>query len=138
MTTLRLTYAELGERIGKTPEGARMLARRRRWQIVEGNDKKKRVLIDEAHLVVRPTGRPPGQPPEQPGAVNGLDQEHRERLQALRDALEQRTDSLLAMTERAARAEGEALALRDALADLAARLNRAEERLALPWWRRLF
>lgn len=137
MTTLRLTYAELGERLGKTPEGARMLARRRRWQIVKGNDDKARVILDEAHLVVQPTGRPGGQPPEQPGAVNGHDQEHREQLQALREALEQRTVELLTMTKRAGEAEGEARALRDALADLAARLNRAEERLALPWWRRL-
>lgn len=127
-----MTYAELAERIGKTPEGARMLARRRHWQIVKGNDDKARVIVDEAHLVVQPTGRPGGQPPEQ----NGLDQEHRERLQALRDTIEARTAALLAMTERAARAEGEAAALRDALADLAGRLDRAEARLALPWWRR--
>ena len=128
-----MTYAELGERIGKTPEGARMLARRRRWQIVKGNvDDKARVIVDEAHLVVQPTGRPGGQPPEQ----NGLDQEHREQLQALREALEQRTAELLAMTKRAGEAEGEAKALRDALADLAARLDRAEAELRRPWWRR--
>jgi hypothetical protein len=134
MTTLRLTYAELGERIGKSPEGARMLARRRRWQIVRGNDGKAAVLVDEAHLVVQPTGRPTGQPPEQPGAVNGHDQE----LQALREALEQRTAELLHMTARAARAEGETVALRDALADLAGRLDRAEAELRRPWWRRWF
>ena len=133
MTTLRLTYAELGERVGKSPEGARMLARRRRWQIVKGNDDKARVIVDEAHLVAQPTGRPGGQPPEQPGAVNGHDQE----LQALREALDQRIAELLHMAARAARAEGEASALRDALADLAGRLDRAEERLALPWWRRV-
>jgi hypothetical protein len=132
VTTLRLTYAELGERIGKSAEGARMLARRRHWQIVEGNDKKKRVLVDEAHLVVRTTGRPGGQPPEQ----NGLDQEHKEQLQALREAVEQRTTELLVMTKRAGEAEGEAKALRDALADLADRLNRAEAELRRPWWRR--
>src|SRR3954471_14019991 len=39
--------------------------------------------------------------------------------------------------ERAAKAEGEATTLRDALADLSGRLDRAEARLAMPWWRRL-
>lgn len=47
-------------------------------------------------------------------------------------------DQLLHAVERAARAEGEAAALRDALADLAGRLDRAEQRLAAPWWSRLF
>jgi hypothetical protein len=42
-----------------------------------------------------------------------------------------------AATARAAGAEGEAAALRDALADLSRHLDRAEERLAQPWWRKL-
>jgi hypothetical protein len=136
VTTLRLSYRELAERIGLTPEGARMLARRRRWQIIKGNDGRALVLVAEADLVARPPGRPREQPPGQPGDMTGLDQEHRERLQALRETVEHRTEALLAMTARAASAEGEAKALRDALADLAARLDRAEQRLALPWWRR--
>jgi hypothetical protein len=37
-----------------------------------------------------------------------------------------------------ARAEGEATALRDRVADLSRCLDRAEERLAQPWWKRLF
>jgi hypothetical protein len=117
MTTLRLTYEELAERVGRSPEGARMLARRRRWRVEKGNDGKARVVVDEAELVVRPPERPTS--PDQ-----ALEQA---RLQA----------EVLRLTERAARAEGEALALRDALADLARRLDRAEERLAMPWWRRL-
>jgi hypothetical protein len=35
---LRLTYAELAERTGHNAEGARALARRRRWRIERGND----------------------------------------------------------------------------------------------------
>ena len=50
------------------------------------------------------------------------------------------TAELLAAIERAAHAEGEAVALRDALADLAGRLDRADAELRdlrRPWWRRL-
>ena len=54
----------------------------------------------------------------------------------------------MAARERAAAADGEVRALRDAgerevrtlrdaLYDLSRRLDRAEERLALPWWRKL-
>jgi hypothetical protein len=44
MPMLRLTYAELGERTGHNAEGARALARRRRWRIERGNDGRARVL----------------------------------------------------------------------------------------------
>jgi hypothetical protein len=60
MTTLRLTYRELGERTGRTPEGARMLARNHHWRIERGNDGKARVAVDEAELEV--VAQPPGQP----------------------------------------------------------------------------
>jgi hypothetical protein len=48
--TLRLTYKELAERTGRTPEGARMLARNHHWRIERGNDGKARVAVDEAEL----------------------------------------------------------------------------------------
>ena len=57
MTTLRLTYEELAERTQRSPEGARMLARRRHWRIEHGNDGKARVIVEEADLVVQPSGR---------------------------------------------------------------------------------
>jgi hypothetical protein len=147
MTTLRLTYEELGERIGCSAEGARMLARRRRWRVEKGNDGKARVLVDETALVVRPTGRPPGhdQPPPETAETEAL------RAQ------------VLALTERAARAEGEnavlhaalerervqaeerAAALRELIDELKQQLSRergrrreAEARLARPWWKRWF
>ena len=47
------------ERAGLTPEGARMLARRRHWQVVRGNDRRARVIVEDTELVVRPSGRPP-------------------------------------------------------------------------------
>jgi hypothetical protein len=125
MTTLRLTYEELGERIGCSAEGARMLARRRRWRVEKGNDGKARVLVDETALVVRPTGRPPGhdQPPPETAETEAL------RAQ------------VLALTERAAKAEGENAALhqlidefRAALEREQARGDRLEEALRRPWW----
>lgn len=138
MTTLRLTYAQLAERTRLTPEGARMLARRRHWHIVKGNDGKAVVVVDEADLVARPAGRSGGRPPGQPSDMTGLEQELRARIAELQDVADQRAAELLAMTARAAGAEGEARALRDALADLAGRLDRAEAELRRPWWRRLF
>jgi hypothetical protein len=123
MTTLRLTYEELGERIGCSAEGARMLARRRRWRVEKGNDGKARVLVDEADLVVRPTGRPPGPDLAEIVQLSGL--------QA----------TVLALTERAAKAEGENAALhqlidefRAALEREQARGDRLEEALRRPWW----
>lgn len=132
MTTLRLTYVQLAERAGLTPEGARMLARRRHWQVAKGNDGRAVVVVDEADLVVRPGGRTPGQPV----AMTGLENELRARINDLKDVADQRAAELLTMTARAAGAEGEARALRDALADLAGRLDRAEAELRRPWWRR--
>jgi hypothetical protein len=123
MTTLRLTYEELGARVGRSPEGARMLARRRRWRVEKGNDGKARVLVDEADLVVRPTGRPPGPDLAEIVQLSGL--------QA----------TVLALTERAAKAEGENAALhqlidefRAALEREQARGDRLEEALRRPWW----
>jgi hypothetical protein len=136
MAIVRLTYAQLGERIGMTPEAARMLARRRHWQITKGNDGKAVVVVDDGELVVRPAGRPPERPAGQPADTTGLERELRSRIAELQETADQRAAELLAMTARAASAEGEAKALRDALADLAARLDRAEAELRLPWWRR--
>jgi hypothetical protein len=151
MTTLRLTYEELAERTGRSPEGARMLARRRHWRIERSNDGKARVILDEGELVDRPTRRPPGhslddRPPDHPTAQDDgeLAFELRARIQALEvehEALTEARDHLVEQLgearERAARFEGKAETLERALADLAARLDRAEALLARPWWRRL-
>jgi hypothetical protein len=60
--------------------------------------------------------------------LTGEPAERRDRAKAEGDTLR----------ERAAGAEGAARARREALADLSARLDRAEAVLALPWWKRLF
>ena len=56
MTALRLSYAELAERLGVSSEAARAVARRRGWQRVQGNDGRTTVLVEEAEL--RPCIRP--------------------------------------------------------------------------------
>ena len=51
---LQLTYAELGEQLGLTPDAARMRAKRRaregHWRIVPGNDGRMRVHLAETDL----------------------------------------------------------------------------------------
>jgi antirestriction protein ArdC len=57
--------------------------------------------------------------------------------EALTEARDHLVEQLGEVRERAARFEGKAETLERALADLAARLDRAEALLARPWWRRL-
>jgi hypothetical protein len=116
MTALRLSYAELGARLGRSTDAARVLARRKGWRRVTGNDGRVIVLVDEGEL---PPERPAERSPEQPDTA--------------------------ALRERIARLEGEASGhaarvadLHNALADLAGRLDRATAELAdlrRPWWR---
>src|SRR4051794_2173969 len=47
---LRLTYSELGSRLGLTPDGARFLARRRMWPIENGNNGRKLAILNEVEL----------------------------------------------------------------------------------------
>ena len=168
MTALRLSYAEIGERLGRTPEAARILVRRRGWQRVEGNDGRVVVLLDDAELkTARPlaknrmTGGQPRQRQQCPGGqteqtfedssaavttpvISPVDPDGSDylaellgRVRGLEERLEERDAELVHHAVAAARAEGEAAALRDALADLAGRLD-GEARRRQPWWRRMF
>lgn len=107
---LRLTYSELGKRLGLTPDGARFLARRRMWSIENGNSGKKLVVLTEAELAAEAermadnpgmTGRPS---PDDREAIGASVQKDSVVLDFLRDSLE--------------RAEGEAVHLRRQVADL--------------------
>ena len=94
-----------------------------------------RVLVDDADLIGRssPSTRPidpPINPDHDRAPLLG-------RLVAADAERERLTADLVRATDRAGKAEGQVQALRDALADLADRLDRAEARLAMPWWRRL-
>ena len=69
-----LTYTELADKLGTTPEAARAKANRGRWQRQLGNDGKARVLVDLDAPTVRtrtpartPTAHPDAQPIEPTG-----------------------------------------------------------------------
>ena len=65
MTTESLTYSELGERLGSSPEAARSLARRLRLVRKPGNDGKVRITVDLAEIQYRPA---PSRSPDGPRA----------------------------------------------------------------------
>jgi hypothetical protein len=54
MTTESLTYCELGDRLGSSPEAARSLARRLRLLRKPGNDGRVRVIVDLAEIQYKP------------------------------------------------------------------------------------
>src|SRR5262249_5072902 len=54
MTTESLTYSELGDRLGSSPEAARSLARRLRLLRKPSNDGKVRVIVDLAEIQYKP------------------------------------------------------------------------------------
>ena len=54
MTTESLTYSEIGERLGCSPEAARSLSRRLRLVRKPGNDGRVRVIVDLAEIQYRP------------------------------------------------------------------------------------
>ena len=61
MSVESLTYAELGDRLGASPEAARSLARRLRLTRRPGNDGKVRVTVDLAEIQYKPLpARSPG------------------------------------------------------------------------------
>jgi hypothetical protein len=61
MSVESLTYAELGDRLGASPEAARSLARRLRLPRRPGNDGKVRITVDFAEIQYKPLpGRQPG------------------------------------------------------------------------------
>ena len=61
MSTESLTYSELGDRLGASPEAARSLARRLRLPRKPGNDGKVRIIVDLAEIQYTPlSARSPG------------------------------------------------------------------------------
>jgi len=71
MTTESLTYSELGERLGSSPEAARSLARRLRLVRKPGNDGKVRVIVDLAEIQYKPAPtRSPDHPHPDADALN--------------------------------------------------------------------
>ena len=79
MTTESLTYSELGDRLGSSPEAARSLARRLRLLRKPGNDGKVRVIVDLAEIHYKPV---PASSPDGPQADNSALNAQIEQLQA--------------------------------------------------------
>ena len=69
MTTESLTYSELGDRLGSSPEAARSLARRLRLLRKPGNDGKVRVIVDLAEIHYKPV---PARSPDGPTRTTAL------------------------------------------------------------------
>jgi len=79
MTTESLTYSELGDRLGSSPEAARSLARRLRLLRKPDNDGKVRVVVDLAEIHYKPV---PARSPDGPKADNAALNARIEHLQA--------------------------------------------------------
>ncbi len=157
---LRLTYVQLAERLGTTPEAARMRARRKGWQVIVGNDGKAAVHVSEAELEEAARTRTPErageQIPEQNEDVRAetylvyreLVGELRGRIADLDEALKRERESADALrsrheiaADRLVDREKEIHALQGRLAASAQRIGELEGELRAlrrPWWRKLF
>jgi hypothetical protein len=136
---LRLTYNELADRLGVSPEAARIRARRRGWPVGIGNDGKAVVTVWPSDLddvssrttTVRPPNDHPTVSGQEGGQVSGQIVE---------------LSTLLEAQERVIQAEGRAAAAEAIVTELRAALEhervlgaeaRAELReLRRPWWTR--
>src|SRR5687768_7529371 len=120
-----LTYRELGERLGLSPDSARIKAKRRKWQTIPGNHPSDpvRVLVPVEFLSGERTPertageRTPSAPPDKGNKVN-----------AIRDALEQqREDATRERTEHAAERERLRQEISDMKAEMAAERQYSRE-----------
>jgi len=85
-----LTYRELAERLGLSPDSARIKAKRRKWQTIPGNHPSDpvRVLVPVEFLnrERKPGERAPSAPPESSGEIKALEA----HVQTMRELLEDR------------------------------------------------
>jgi hypothetical protein len=147
MAAESLTYAQIAERLGVSPEAARSLARRHRLPRAPGNDGKVHILIDLAEIAHKPaTARAPAG--DQPAAeliatalkdrVAFLETEllaseqraagHRADFEHERD----RADRLMAIHDQMV---AELKAVRELL-EVAQAVAQAVPTRPRPWWRR--
>jgi hypothetical protein len=137
MSTESLTYAELGDRLGTSPEAARSFARRMRLPRKPGNDGRARIIVDLSEIQYTPLSARPagGQQTDIDSLNNRIEQlqaelakletekncfeasvaEHRADFERERDRCDKLMTETLALTkvamaarENAARLEGEA------------------------------
>jgi len=136
---LRLTYSELAERLGVSPEAARIRARRRGWPVGIGNDGKAVVTVwlsDLDDVSGRATTvRPPDDHPAVSGPEGGQVSGRMVELSALLEAQER----IIQAEGRAAAAEAVVVELRAALEHeraLGAEARAELRELRRPWWTR--
>jgi len=126
-----LSYQEVADRLGVTPEAARSRAKRLRWRRQMGNDGRALVLVA---LEPRPPGDqpmtprlPPGRKAVDPALVTALES-HIKTLQGDNETLKEQLAAEQAKTSQAIAA----------FASLAERLDAlAEANQRRPWWKRL-
>jgi chromosome segregation ATPase len=135
-----LTYQQLGELLGMSPHAARQRAARLKWRKQPGNDGKALVLVPDGEIAtLRPRAKPaqapsqtPDQVPKQASDGKALAdavaafREVEERLRAERDAALAAAAAVPELRQQLGRAEGEAIALREAMAREVRRLEEAE------------
>lgn len=152
--TIQLTYRELAERLGISPDGARMRAKRAvqagRWRIIKGNHPSDpvRVEIPAADLQgpkpkanVRGRSYGEGTSGEQRGKHLGIAlQAAQERIEALTDQLSAEKDQHRATAVDLARAEAKVEAMMIELTRLEATADQLRQVLdedRRTWWQRL-
>ncbi len=124
-----LSYQEVADRLGVTPEAARSRAKRLGWRRQMGNDGRALVLVA---LEPRPPGDQPVTPRSSPGRkavdpalVTALES-HIKTLQGDNETLKEQLAAEQAKTSQAI----------TAFASLAERLDALAAERARPWWRR--
>lgn len=156
--TARLTYVELGRRLGTNAEAARAMARRHRWPIERDNRGKAIVLAPVSELdqmIVRPNVRAAVQPVVRLDArVNEQVNAHpdvwvelvewkartgelREALEHEREVTRDQREELTDMVARTATAEAQVIELRAALDRALAEVDDLKRESRQPWWARL-
>ena len=132
-----LTYAELGARLGVSPEAARKKAKAARLPSTLGNDGRRRVSVDLCEL--RHTRRPAGHRPERAGAAAGPDLRAGEldelREEAARTYVQAAIEASL--QERIRGLEDLAAEMRETIEDLRADRDAWRAQAQRSWWRRI-
>ena len=98
-----MTYAELGEELGITPEAARQRATRKRWRRTVHNDGRARVMVeeDELDLVRASPRRSPRQAPDDRQDVPPLNTPDNPQNESTIKALEDHIATLKEAVEKA-------------------------------------
>jgi hypothetical protein len=154
MTTESLTYAEIGERLGITPEAARKKVKGLRLPTALGNDGKIRVSVDfdDIRHTPKPARTPPGERPESTRIIPLVEMQKLiddlraeigrraedaaivEELRIQKAQLEAEASGLRELVQSERRRADEAIATRD---DIAADRDFWRTMAQRSWWKRI-